>query len=110
MGKRIDITNDIKRAELKQKIGDWWDRNKAMVVVFTPVIVGSVIEVAKIVTKRRNLRIEERMKDYRWYDPRLGHYWELKRKPQQHECLEIDRRQSNGERLADILSSMNLLK
>lgn len=96
--------------DVKYKVNKFVRENRETIIAALPVLGTLTIAGVKILGKRRNLKLEEKLKDRRWYDPRLGHYWELRRKPNQWECLEIDRRQANGERLSDILSSMNLLK
>ena len=50
------------------------------------------------------------MKDLYCYDRSLGHYWRLRRELSNKEWLEIDQRKKNGERLADILDEMKVLK
>ena len=115
--KPIDITKDLKRAERKAKwkkrlevAKDWWDDNKQYAVVVVPAAVGVVTAGVKVLGKRHNLKLEERNKDMRCYDASLGHYWELKRKLSKDERFAIDRRKKNGERLADILDDLRVLK
>ncbi len=50
------------------------------------------------------------VKEHYYYDRSLGYYWALKRKLSNRELLEIDSRKKNGERLADILSDLNVLR
>ena len=66
--------------------------------------------VAKVVSKRINLRKQEELKDLYCYDRSLGHYWRLRRELSNKEWLEIDQRKKNGERLSDILAEMKVLK
>ena len=120
MGKTIVVdfrTKEEKRAEFKMKIKqkfqngkDWVIRNKDMVITFTPIIIGSVTTITKVVGKRVNLRKEESVKNLYCYDRSLGHYWRLRRDLSNKEWLEIDRRKKNGERLADILAELKVLK
>ena len=63
-----------------------------------------------MVSKRINLRKQEELKDLYCYDRSLGHYWRLRRELTNAEWLEIDRRKKNGERLADILEELKVLK
>lgn len=101
------------RAKLNEKIQygkDWFIRNKEYVITLTPVIVGGVTTVAKVVSKRVNLRKQEELKDLYCYDRSLGHYWRLRRELSNKEWLEIDQRKKNGERLSDILAEMKVLK
>lgn len=89
---------------------EWFLRNKDTIVFLTPIVVGGVTTVAKVVGKRINLRKDEELHDLYCYDRSLGHYWRLKRELSNKEWLEIDKRKKEGERLADILSDMRVLK
>ena len=53
---------------------------------------------------------DEELHDLYCYDRSLGHYWRLKRELSNKEWLEIDKRKKEGERLADILADMRVLK
>ena len=112
-----DFKKEQKRREFKEKVirkfnegREWFYRNKDFVVVMTPVIITGVTTVVKVVGKRSNLRKQETLKDLYCYDRSLGHYWKLRRELTNKEWLEIDRRKKNGERLADILEEMKVLK
>lgn len=93
-----------------QRIGAWINRNKEMIILFTPVIVGAGTTLFRVVSKNVNLRKEKAVKDLYCYDRSLGHYWALRRELKNSEWVEIDKRKANGERLADILSEMKVLK
>ena len=72
----------------------------------TPLVLGGAAAIGKHVRHRKAKNLKENY----CYDRSLGHYWSLRRTPSNREWLEIDRRKRNGERLADILSEMRLLK
>ena len=108
---------ESKRRAFKDKINtkiqngkEWIVRNKEAVITLTPVIIGGVTTVTKVVGKRINLRKQENLKDLYCYDRSLGHYWRLRRELTNKEWLEIDQRKKNGERLSDILEQMKVLK
>ena len=110
-------TKEQKRAEFKEKIHsklqngkEWFERNKEVVITLTPVVIGSVATITKVVGKHINLHKEESVKNLYCYDRSLGHYWRLRRELTNVEWLEIDRRNKNGERLADILEELKVLK
>lgn len=112
-----EFKRESKRRAFKDKINakiqngkEWIVRNKEAVITLTPVIIGSVTTVSKIVGKRINLRKQENLKDLYCYDRSLGHYWRLRRELTNREWLEIDQRKKNGERLSDILEQMKVLK
>ena len=112
-----DFRKEAKKRERKEKIQrkirsgkDWISRNKELVIGITPVAIGGITTVAKVVGKRVNLRKQEELKDLYCYDRSLGHYWRLKRELSNKEWLDVDRRKKNGERLSDILSEMKVLK
>jgi hypothetical protein len=88
----------------------WFIRNKEAIIVFTPAIIGGAVAVIKVTGKHINLRKQESIKNLYCYDRSLGHYWRLKRVLSNKEWVSIDRRKKNGERLADILSEMKVLK
>lgn len=106
-----------KKAEFKDAIKtkmqngkDWLIRNKELLITFTPVVVGGLTTVTKVVGKHVNLNKEESVKNLYCYDRSLGHYWRLRRELSNKEWLEIDRRKKSGERMADILAEMKVLK
>lgn len=115
--KPIDITWQIKKAELKQKakekynsVKTWCANNTELALAIGSGVVGVVGWVAKTAVKAHSQHKEEAIKNLYWYDPSLGKYWRLKHSLSNKECLEVDRRHANGERLADILDSMKVLK
>lgn len=112
-----EFKKEAKRRERKEKFErtirkgrEWLDRNKEALIVIVPIAIKGVTTVYKVVSKRSNLRKEEQLKDLYCYDRSLGHYWRLRRELSNKEWLEIDRRKKNGERLADILEEMRVLK
>lgn len=109
--------DEAKRREIKEKVTqkfeaakDWTKENKELVALFVPVAIKGVTTVSKAVNKNRNLRKEENLKNLYCYDRSLGHYWRLRRELTNREWLEIERRRKRGERLADILDDMRVLK
>ena len=112
-----DFKREAKKRAFKEKINtkiqngkEWIMRNKEAVITITPVVIGGVTTIVKVVGKRNNLRKQETLKDLYCYDRSLGHYWRLRRELSNKEWLEIDQRKKNGERLSDILSEMKVLK
>lgn len=89
---------------------EWCKENKDVVMVAAPIIISGVAAVTKMAHKRNTLKKAEDLKQLYCYDRSLGHYWQLKRKLTNNEWIVIDRRKNNGERLADILESMRVLK
>ncbi len=119
----MEVVN-IKKAKIeskKRQILGWFEakiqngkgfviRNKEYLLTLTPVLIGGVTTVCKVVGKRMNLCKQKEVKDLYCYDRSLGHYWRLRRELSNKEWVDIDRRKRNGERLADILESMKVLK
>lgn len=110
-------SKEQKKEEFKEKIKtklqsgkNFIVENKEVLITLTPVIIGGVTTVVKVVGKHVNLSKEESVKNLYCYDRSLGHYWRLKRELSNKEWLEIDRRKKCGERLADILDEMRVLK
>jgi hypothetical protein len=122
MGKVIDFPKPETKTETKTekfkrqvkeelwKAKDFVIRNKETILLAAPVVVGVVTVVVKTVGKNVNLRKEERIKNQYCYDRSLGHYWALRRNLSNQEWTEIDRRKTSGERLADILSELKVLR
>ena len=113
----INITKEVRRAERKAKwrarfqaAKDWVSENRQVLIVAVPAVATAVGTGVKVLGRRHNLHVEERNKDRRCYDARLGHYWELKRKLNNREWTTIDQRMANGERLSEILYDLNVLK
>lgn len=112
-----EIKREARKRELKEKFNakiqngkEWFIRNKETVITLTPVVIGGLTTIIKVVSKRINLAKEEELKDLYCYDRSLGHYWQLRRELTNKEWLEIDKRKKNGERLSDILDEMKVLK
>ena len=114
--KIIDMRNTRKarmKAWFREKYEDakdFADRNKEVLAVAVPVIGGVVTAGIKAISKHAKLHKEQHLKNEYCYDRSLGHYWELRRKLTNSEWVEIDKRKKNGERLADILDSLKVLK
>lgn len=115
--KPIDITWQIKKAELKQKakekynsVKTWCANNTELALAIGSGVVGVVGWVAKTAVKVHSQHKEELLKNNYCYDRSLGHYWKLRRELTNSEWVEIDKRKKNGERLADILDSLKVLK
>lgn len=113
----VDITKDLKRAEFKakwrkrfNKAKEWVSDNKQVLIVAVPAVATAIGSIARVANRRINIATEERNKDRRCYDARLGHYWELKRKLRNDEWVKIDQRMAKGERLSDILYELGVLK
>lgn len=113
----VDVDKMLRRQAFKRKVNEkfqevkgWCVRNKEAIIVLTPVVVGGITTVVKVVGKRANLHKEESIKNLYCYDRSLGHYWRLRRELSNREWLEIDQRKKNGERLADILDELKVLK
>lgn len=122
MGKVYDydeLVNNKKKADRRA-----WDYDKvnrvkwfvedhkaqiAAVAAATPVVVGTVMQVAKMVNQNNRLRKQKNLKELYCYDRSLGHYWKLRRELTNDEWLAIDARKRSGERLADILKELNVL-
>lgn len=100
-------------AKIQRKIDDvkdWTSNNKELLAAAIPAGAGLATVVMKTVKKHTQLKGEKDLKDLYCYDRSMGHYWKLRRKLTSSEWLVIDRRRKNGERLADILSDLRVLK
>lgn len=112
-----EFRREQRKREFKEKFKGKVDKckkviidNKDTIVSLTPVVIGGVVAVTKVIGKHHNLRKEKEVKDLYCYDRKLGHYWALKRELSNNEWLEIDRRKAKGEKLSDILDELKVLK
>jgi hypothetical protein len=107
-----EIKSNLKERlkEKLQKSKDWFNRNKDTIILLTPVAIGGITVLTRTVGKHVNLRKEEQVKNLYCYDRSLGHYWALRRELSNKEWLEIGQRKKGGERLADILEELRVLK
>lgn len=113
--KKFDINWEVAkikyRAKQRIKNGtDWVVANKDLVMFMAPIIISGTATLIKVIGRNVNLHKEQNLKELYCYDRSAGHYWELRRKLTRSEWVEIDRRRMNGERYADILSDMKVLK
>ena len=117
----VDVTREMKRAQkkamrkakwdsFKADAKDFWEDNKFYIAVIGPAAVAGVAKVIKVFGRTVNLKLEERNKDLRVYDPTIGHYWELKRKLNNTDWLYINRRKTQGASYGDILDELKVLK
>lgn len=113
----VDFKKEAKRRERKEKFNrkvkdakNWVYNNKELIILFGPTLIGGVTASVKAVNKHVKLSKEKDLKDLYCYDRSLGHYWRLRRELTNSEWIEIDKRKNNGERLADILDELKVLK
>lgn len=95
----------------------WVSDNKEVVILLGPAVIGLAaavvkggISLVKAGVKHINIQTEKKVKDCYCYDRSLGHYWALRRELSNREWIEIDKRKKNGERMADILNDLHVLK
>jgi len=112
-----EMNRAMKKAQVKRWIHDkaddfqnWFSSNKEVILIIGPTVIGATTALIKVVGKNVNLRKEKDVKELYCYDRSLGHYWALRRELTNREWVEIDKRKKNGERLADILSELKVLK
>ena len=113
----VDFKKEAKRRERKEKFErkvndakNWAYNNKELIMFFGPTLIGGITASVKAVNKHVKLNKEKNLKDLYCYDRSLGHYWQLRRELTNSEWVKIDKRKNNGERLADILDELKVLK
>lgn len=122
MGKVYDydeLVNNKKKADRRAWVYEKVNKAKwfvedhkaqiAAVAAATPVVVGTIIQIARMVSQQDRLKKAKDLKELYCYDRSLGHYWKLRRELTNDEWLAIDARKRSGERLADILKELNVL-
>lgn len=113
----IDITWKVKMADLKWKAVDVKNKiftaaknNKEIVAVAIPILAKMGYDIVKDVRRRSVVNEEKRLKDNYVWDPKLGMYFECKRKLTTNQRLEFEARRGQGESVGHILRSMKVLK
>ena len=122
MGKVYDydeLVNNKKKADRRAWVYEKVNKAKwfvedhkaqiAAVAAATPVVVGTIMQIARMVSQQDRLKKAKDLKELYCYDRSLGHYWKLRRELTTDEWLAIDARKRSGERLADILKELNVL-
>lgn len=122
MGKVYDydeLVNNKKKADRRAWVYEKVNKAKwfvedhkaqiAAVAAVTPIVVGTIMQIARMVSQQDRLKKAKDLKELYCYDRSLGHYWKLRRELTNDEWLAIDARKRSGERLADILKELNVL-
>lgn len=111
------MIKDIKKARFKAKMKKKWIclrhfviKNKGIIIGLAPIALTLLTVTIKNIGKHVNLKTQKNVKELYCYDPSLGHYWELKKKLKNSDWIQIQKRKDSGEKLGDILKSMNVLK
>lgn len=106
-----------KLKDTKKKVSEWTKKNGATIARYAVAAGGLFVTVGLPIigmvndTRTKNrLDKQERDKKRRMYDRSLGCYVDLKRDLNKQDLTTINDRKANGERLVDILNSMNLIK
>ena len=86
----------------------WVKDNPELAVIATTAITATA-KGAKSLIRAHNIRREQYNKDRYIYDRSLGMYLKTRRPLKNKDYITINQRRKNGERLSDILSSMNIL-
>ena len=118
--KEPDMEKEIRKAqrkrEIRNKINDamnWLNHNKEVLVIVIPAgiaVFNGSIKLGRSISRNIALRQEKQIKELKIYDRSLGRYIDLKRPLKQSDMKTILERKENGERLANILMDMNLMK
>ena len=99
--------------KLKNKLDsamNWCRDNKDILIIVVPSAVAGITGLCKLGGKLVDSHREHNHQNLTCYDRSLGHYWQLKRELKNDEWLAIENRRKNGERLADILEELKVLK
>lgn len=101
------------KEKLKSKIKkatEWCKENKDILIIVIPAAAAGITGAVKLGSKALNVYKEQNLQNRTCYDRSLGHYWQLNRTLSNKEWIAIEQRRKNGERLADILNDMKVLK
>ena len=111
--KKIDINKEELKRKFEQKLNrtkDFIINNRQELIGIGTVLLPVLTVGVKHIVGHRKIKLQKTVKENYCYDRSLGHYWELKRKLTNNEWINIEDRKRNGETLANILSSMKVLK
>ena len=103
----IDIAGDISAKVIKA--ANWMLNNPELVI-------GGLTSLTMLLRASRLLVVSQRVYSERnrinhtYYDPHTGHHWDLRRKLNNNDRIEISRRSKDGEDMYDILRSMGVLR
>ena len=100
------------KARLKYlKVRNFCIKHQNFIIGATPVVMGIAAKTIKYITKQRQIKKTQDLKDRYIYDRSEGHYWELKRPLRADEWKYISRQRSaHGRKYVDILSELGVLK
>ena len=105
---------DLKKAKIKAWLREKKEKTIRFVQENKTWLIPLAISVGGVAIKQGSKVIaahkQENVKELYWYDPSAGHYWQLRRKLDKREALEVDRRHQAGERYGDIFEDMKVLK
>lgn len=114
-----DFEKESKRREFKENVKrkfsnavNFVSDHKEEIMILSPIIIAGIAGVTKVskgMIRNHNLNKEKDLKELYCYDRSLGHYWKLRKPLSNNDWMTINDRKKNGETLADILSSMNVL-
>lgn len=108
-----DSRKEKAKCWVKNRITDircFWADNKETIVTLVPVVVGGVTVLARVIGKQARINQERDLKELYVWDPKLGMYYQLRKKMTNAQRLELDRRKEQGESIGNILASMKVLK
>lgn len=108
-----DSKKEKAKCWIKNRITDvrcFWADNKETIVTLVPVVVGGVTVLARVIGKQARIKQEKNLKELYVWDPKLGMYYQLRKKMTNAQRLELDRRKEAGESIGNILASMKVLK
>lgn len=97
------------KTKLKRAL-NWCKENKDILIIVVPAAAAGVTGACKLGGKLIDTHREHSHQNLTCYDRSLGHYWQLKRELGNDEWIAIEQRRKNGERLADILQELKVLK
>lgn len=102
-------------SKVREKAVDayWWVKNNpetaGILATVGTAAIGGAVKIGKSLVRTYNLRQEKYNKDRYIYDRSLGMYLHTKRPLKNQDFVTINTRRKNGEKLADILTSMRIL-
>ena len=88
----------------------WCKENKEILVIALPAVAAGFAGICKLGGKMIDAHKVHNHQNLTCYDRSLGHYWQLKRELSNDEWVAIEKRRKRGERLADILTELKVLK
>ena len=108
------MRDKLRDAKLKakwraQRLSSWIALHPGAALTIAITFLPSIVKIVNNIRIAHVASVEQKRRDFDWYDPALGKHIYAKRKLSPSELAEVAERNANGERITEILYSMGLI-